>query len=95
VHPAALPGGTDEHRGDRGLEPEVVITDDELHSGEPSGSQSLEERGPERPVFAVADGDAEDLRMVSVISPARSAASRSDRSDSVRATGEISFAYPG
>src|SRR5690606_25244984 len=44
-----------------GLEPKVVIADHELHPREAPGPQTLEERGPERPVLAVADGHAEDF----------------------------------
>ena len=59
VHPAALPGCADEHRADRLLEPEVVVADHELHAGEAAGAQTLQERGPEGAVFAVADLDAQ------------------------------------
>src|SRR5690606_14340868 len=60
-----LPGSADEHRGDGGLETEVVIADHELHPGETPGPESLQERGPERPVLAVADGHAQDLTVTS------------------------------
>jgi hypothetical protein len=61
MHPAALPGGTDEHRGDGGLEAEMVIGDDELHAAQPAGAQASEEGGPEGAVLRVADVDAEHL----------------------------------
>jgi hypothetical protein len=41
MHPAALPGGTDEHRGDGGLEAEMVIGDDELHAAQPAARKPL------------------------------------------------------
>ena len=61
VHAASLPRGADEHRLDRGLQPEVVVRDHQLHTGEPAGPEAFEERGPERPVFAVANVHAQDL----------------------------------
>ena len=39
VDPAALPGGADEHRGDRGLQPGVGIGDDQLDPAEAAGLQ--------------------------------------------------------
>src|SRR5918994_863279 len=60
-HPAALPGGANEHAGDRRLEAEVVVADDELHTAQRSGSQALEESGPETAVLGVANGDTEHL----------------------------------
>lgn len=61
VNPAALPGRSDEHRGDRRLESEVVIGDDQLHAVEASGSEAWQERSPERASLAVSHGDAEDF----------------------------------
>jgi len=61
VHPAALPARPDEHAGDRLLEAEMVVADDELHAGEPPGPQRAQERRPEGPVFGVTDLDAEDF----------------------------------
>jgi hypothetical protein len=60
-HAAALPGGADEDRLDRGFQAEVVIGNHELHPGETSRAQSLEEGSPERLIFAVANLDAEHL----------------------------------
>ena len=39
VDPAPLPGGADEHRADRGLQPGVGVADDQLHPAEPAGLQ--------------------------------------------------------
>lgn len=39
----------------------MVVADDELDAGEPSGPEALEEAGPEGAVLTVANGDAEDL----------------------------------
>ena len=39
MHPAALPGRADHHRGDSLLEPEVVIGDHQAHAAEASGAQ--------------------------------------------------------
>ena len=61
MDPAALPARPDEHRGDGGLEPEMMIGDDQGDPGEASGPQGAQERRPKRSVFAVADLDAENL----------------------------------
>ncbi len=39
----------------------MVVADDELHAVEASGSEALQERGPEGAVFAVTHGHAEDF----------------------------------
>ncbi len=39
----------------------MVIRDHQLHPGEPAGPEGLQERGRERPAFAVADLDAQDF----------------------------------
>jgi len=62
VHPAALPGRSDERGGDRRFEAEVVVGDDQVHPGKPSGPQGAEEGHPTAARFAVADIDAERLR---------------------------------
>jgi hypothetical protein len=40
---------------------EVGVGDDQLHPAKPTGLQAAKELGPERPVLAVTDGEAEDL----------------------------------
>ena len=40
---------------------EVMIRDHQLHARESTRAQALEERGPERAVFGVADLDAQDF----------------------------------
>ena len=61
VHPAALPGGADQHRGDGGLQPGVGIGDDQLGPAQAAGLQRAQERGPKRAVLAVADVEPEDF----------------------------------
>ena len=61
VHPAPLPGGPEQHRADRGLQAGVGVGDDQLDPAQPAGLQRAQERGPERPVLAVADVEPEDL----------------------------------
>ena len=39
----------------------MCIGDDQLGAGQPAGLQRAQERGPERAVLAVADGEAEHL----------------------------------
>lgn len=56
-----MPGGTDHHHGDRGLEPGVGIRDHQLRSGQPAGFDRAEEGSPERAVLGVPDAEAEDL----------------------------------
>ena len=46
---------------DGGLQPDVVVGDDELDPDEAPGPQPLEERRPEGPVFGVAHVDAQHL----------------------------------
>jgi len=55
VDSAPLPGGADQHRGDRGLQPGVGVADHQLDPAQAAGLQAAQERGPERPVLAVAD----------------------------------------
>jgi hypothetical protein len=61
VHPAALPGRAEQHRGDRGFQPGVGIGDDQLGAGQAAGFERAQERRPERAVLGVADGEAEHL----------------------------------
>lgn len=61
VDPAALPGGAEEHRGDRRLEALVGVGDHEAHTGEAPDPQAAQERPPEGPVLGIADGQAEDF----------------------------------
>jgi len=61
VHPAALPGRAEQHRGDRGLQAGVGVGDDQLGAGEPAGLEGAQESGPEGAVLGVADGEAEHL----------------------------------
>ena len=61
MHPAALPGCAEQDRGDGLLESGVGIGDDQLHPAQPAGLEGAQERGPERAVLAVADGEARDL----------------------------------
>ena len=56
-----MPGGSDQDRGDRSLQAAVGVGDDQLHPGQAAGLQRAQERGPERPVLAVADVHAQDL----------------------------------
>ena len=48
-------------RADRGLQAGVGVGDDQLHPVEAAGLQRAQERGPERPVLAVADVEAQHL----------------------------------
>jgi hypothetical protein len=59
MHPASLPGCAQQHGGDGLLEPGVSIGDDQLHPAQTSRLQAAEERGPERAVLRVADGESE------------------------------------
>ena len=43
------------------LEPGVGVGDDQLHPAQPAGLERAQERGPERAVLAVADGEPEHL----------------------------------
>jgi len=61
VHPAPLPGRAEQDCGDGLFEPGVGIGDDQLYPAEPTRLQRAQERGPERAVLAVADGEPEDL----------------------------------
>ena len=61
VHPAALPGRTEQHRTDRLLQPGVGVGDDQLGAGQPTSLQGAQERRPERPVLRIADGEPEHL----------------------------------
>ena len=61
MHPAALPGGPHEDRGDGLFEPQVVVRDHELDPTEPPSPQALEERHPEGLVLGVSHLDAEHL----------------------------------
>ena len=47
--------------GDRLLQPGVGVGDDQLHPAQPAGLQRAQERGPERAVLGVADGEPEHL----------------------------------
>ena len=58
---APLPCGSDEYGADGGLEAGVGVGDDQLDSPEAAGLQPTQERGPKRPVLAVADVHPEDL----------------------------------
>ena len=49
------------YRGDGLLEPGVGVGDDQLHPTQAAGFEAAQERGPERAVLAVADGEPEDL----------------------------------
>jgi hypothetical protein len=61
VDPAALDGRAG-HGGLDGLaQAKVGVGDDQLHALEPTGLQAAQELGPERPVLAVADGEAQHL----------------------------------
>ena len=44
-----------EQLSDRGLEALMGVGDDQLHPGQAAGLERAQERGPERPVLAVAD----------------------------------------
>jgi hypothetical protein len=61
VHPAALPGRTQQDRGDGLLEAGVRVGDHQLRAGQPPGLQRAQERRPERAVLRIADGEAEHL----------------------------------
>jgi hypothetical protein len=61
VDPAALPAGADEHGRDGLLQAGVGVGDDQLHAAQAAGLQPAQERGPERPVLAVADVHSQDL----------------------------------
>jgi hypothetical protein len=61
VDAAALPGGAEQDRTDRGLQPSVRIGDHQHHPVQPAGLEPAQETGPERAGFAVADVEAEDL----------------------------------
>src|SRR3712207_6000032 len=52
-----LPGRAEQHRADRGLEPGVGVGDDQLGAGQPTGLERAQERGPERAVLRIADGE--------------------------------------
>jgi hypothetical protein len=61
MHPAALPGRSEQHRFDRVHEALVGVRDDQLDPGESPGSQRAQEGGPEGAVFGVTDVGAQDL----------------------------------
>jgi hypothetical protein len=49
----------------------VGISDDQLHALEPARLERAQERGPERPILAVTDGEAEDLAAPVAAPPGR------------------------
>ena len=59
VHPAALPGGAGEHRGNGVDEAGVGVRDHQRDPGEPSGDEAAQER---RPARAVLGGDEVETR---------------------------------
>jgi hypothetical protein len=61
--PGSAASRAEQHRGDRGLQSGVGVGDDQLGAGQPAGLERAQERGPERPVLGVADGEAEHLPM--------------------------------
>ena len=71
MDPAALDGGASHVRSDGLAQPQVGIGDDQLHPNQPTGLYAAQERGPEGPVLAVADGEASDaLRPRLLLPPA-------------------------
>jgi len=61
VDAAPLDGRASHHRLDRLAQPEMGISDDQLHPGEPTRLERAQELGPEGTVLAVADSEAKDL----------------------------------
>lgn len=54
VDPTFLPGRRDEHRGDGGVEAQVVIGDHQSHTAKAPGAQRAQELGSEGLVLSVA-----------------------------------------
>lgn len=61
VHVASLPGGAEQDGADGGDQAGVGVADDQLHPGQAAGLERAQERGLERAVLAVTDGEAEDF----------------------------------
>jgi hypothetical protein len=61
VHPAALPGGAHQHRGDRALQALVGVGDHQLDAPQPARSQAAQEGRPKGSVLGVADGQPQHL----------------------------------
>jgi len=61
MDPAALDGGAGRDRADGLTQAQVGVGDDQLHPGQSTGLQAAQERGPERAILAVTDGEPEDL----------------------------------
>jgi hypothetical protein len=71
VHAAALDGGAG-HGGLDGLaQAQVGVGDDQLHALEPTSLERAQERRPERPVLAIANGEAEHLAAAITAHPGR------------------------